>query len=416
MAERGAPHSISILIGAFARLVFAVVCCSATASAQDAVAQDTGASSRTEAIERLQAQKAAELHAYVPTQAEKYLDYAETVLTTGLTIHPFFESAYSGGGFTLGAGYMHHVGAYNTLDVRGSLTFSAYKRFEAEFIAPRLLHRQATLSLLGGWREATQVGYYGVGTATSTSDRANYGFQEPYGSATLHVRPGRGMLVLRGGLEASQWEQTPGSGTAPSVETVYTPETLPGLGSTVTYLHSHAMVGLDSRAAEGYARRGGFLGVTVHDFTDPDHRFGFTQMDYQAIQHVPILREAWVLSFRGAVSTTGSKSGEDVPFFMLPSIGGGSSLRGFTSWRFRDRNSLELQAEWRVMVNRFVDLAVFYDTGKVTAHASDLSLSGLKNDQGIGFRFHGPLATPLRVELAHSNEGFQYVFSAHAAF
>lgn len=32
---------------------------------------------------------------------------------------------------------------------------------------------------------------------------------------------------------------------------------------------------------------------------------------------------------------------------MLPSVGGGSSLRGFASWRFRDRNSLLLQAEWR---------------------------------------------------------------------
>ena len=77
--------------------------------------------------------------------------------------HPFFESAYSGGGFTLGAGYAHHVSPYNLLDVRGSYTLSGYKRAEAEFIAPRLFHRRGALSLLGGWREATQVGFYGIG-------------------------------------------------------------------------------------------------------------------------------------------------------------------------------------------------------------------------------------------------------------
>ena len=50
--------------------------------------------------------------------------------------HPFFESAYPGGGFTVGAGYRQHVSSYNMIDVRGSYTFSGYKRVEAEFVAP----------------------------------------------------------------------------------------------------------------------------------------------------------------------------------------------------------------------------------------------------------------------------------------
>ena len=101
---------------------------------------------------------------------------------------------------------------------------------------------------------------------------------------------------------------------------------------------------------------------------------------------------------------------------MLPALGGGSSLRGFTSWRFRDRNSILLQAEWRVLVNSFFDTAVFADAGKVTSRTSDLDLSRLKNDYGIGFRVHGPVATPLRIEFAKSNEGLSLVFSAQAAF
>jgi outer membrane protein assembly factor BamA len=125
---------------------------------------------------------------------------------------------------------------------------------------------------------------------------------------------------------------------------------------------------------------------------------------------------AWVLSLRGRVQTTHLDDDQVIPFFMLPALGGGSSLRGFTSWRFRDRHSLLLQAEWRVLVNSFFDTAIFYDAGKVTDRQSDLDLDGLKSDYGIGFRLHGPAATPLRIELAKSNEGLVIVFSAKASF
>ena len=139
-------------------------------------------------------------------------------------------------------------------------------------------------------------------------------------------------------------------------------------------------------------------------------------MDYEAIQHVPLLREAWVLSFRGRVSTTATKSDQQIPFFMLPALGGGSTLRGYSSWRFRDRNSLLLQAEWRVIVNRFLDLGVFYDAGKVTADVSDLDFDDLKDDYGIGVRLHGPQVTPIRIDLANGSEGFKINFTSSAVF
>lgn len=378
-------------------------------------AQTPGTDTRTSVVSEAQAAKAAELHPYAPGKAEAYLDRVEIILTTGVRFHPYFESAYSGGGFTLGAGYRTYVGSYNTVDVRGSITPSGYKRVEGEFLAPRLMGRRATLSLIGGWREATQVGFYGIGLSNSSEDRSNYGFTQPYGRATLTARP-KGPVLLRGGAEISQWRQTPGTGGEPSVETIYTPEALAGLNARVTYIHSQGTVGFDSRASPGYARRGGFYGVTFHNFVDRDSLYGFTQTDYEALQHIPVLREAWVLSLRGFVSTTGTKGDQQIPFFMLPSVGGGSSLRAFSSWRFRDRNSMVMEAEWRVMVNRFFDTAVFYDAGKVTAHARDLDLTDLKSGYGIGMRFHSPLSTPLRIDVAHGNEGFSVVWAASAVF
>ena len=61
-------------------------------------------------------------------------------------------------------------------------------------------------------------------------------------------------------------------------------------------------------------------------------------------------------------------------------------------------------------------MALFYDTGKVTPRWDDLSFKGLKSDVGIGVRFHSPLATPLRIELAQGSEGMRIVFAGGAAF
>jgi hypothetical protein len=281
-----------------------------------------------------------------------------------------------------------------------------------------MFNRRGQLSLLGGWREATQVGFYGIGTNTSKDDRTNYLFNQPYASALLTVFPTRRFMMLRGGAEWSRWSQEPGEGSSfPSVETRYTPETLPGLGAEVTYLHTQATIGLDGRTSPGYSRRGAFIGATLHNYDDRDKAFSFHIAEYEAIAHLPILRETWVLSLRGRMQHSSEKDGQQTPFFMLPSLGGGSTLRGYSSWRFRDQNSLLLQAEWRVMVNRYLDLAFFYDAGKVTASTKDLDLDGLKDDFGIGFRFHGPFSTPLRVEFARSNEtSFRFIFSSSASF
>ena len=135
------------------------------------------------------------------------------------------------------------------------------------------------------------------------------------------------------------------------------------------------------------------------------------------IQHIPILRESWVISLRGLAQTTWRKGDQQVPFFMLPSLGGGSNLRGFSSWRFRDRNSVLLQAEWRIMVNRFFDTAVFYDAGQVArAQSGSRSSIGLKTDYGFGVRFHTPFATVLRIDVARSREGTSLVFSTSPVF
>jgi outer membrane protein assembly factor BamA len=380
--------------------------------------QAAPATTRQGLIEQEQAEKSKELQPYKANGAERVFQRVDTILEGGtLRWHPFFDNAYSGGGFTLGAGHATYVSAFNYVDVRGSWTFSNYKRFEAEFVAPRLFNRRAQLSAIGGWRDATQVGFYGVGNDSVKEDRTNYRFTRPYGNALFTIFPVRKGLMLQGGTELTDWQMKPGQGSFPSIDTKYTSDTLPGVGEEVTYFHNQGSVGFDWRTSPGYTRRGGVYTVTLHDFNDVDDQFGFRMLEYEAIQHVPILRETWVLSFRGRMQhVLDENSGEQIPFFMLPSLGGGSTLRGYSSWRFRDRNSLLLQAEWRIMVNRYLDMSFFYDAGKVAARSADLDLNGLKDDFGIEFRFHGPFNTPLRMGLARSPEGTEFIFSSSAAF
>jgi hypothetical protein len=401
-------------VGMWSLFTVVVLAAGATTSV---VAQEPEAATREAAIEQAQAEKVKTLHPYVPGKFEGLMNRAEDILVNGVPRwHPFLESADYGGGFTLGAGYAHHVSPYNLLDVRGSYSILGYKRIETEFTAPRLFHRRGSLTLLGGWREATQAAFYGLGMGTSKDDRTDFDFRQPYGSGTLTLWPTRRLLMLRGGLELSQWSLRPAEGEFPAVETVYTPATLPGVGTKTTYLHSQGTAGLDWRTSPGYSRRGGFYGVTLHDYADQDERFGFREIDYEVIQHVPILREAWVISLRGIARTTYSKTDQQVPFFMLPYVGSGSTLRGFTSHRFRDQNGLTLQAEWRIMANRFMDTAIFYDTGKVAARRADLDLDGLKSDYGFGVRLHGPFTTPLRIEVAKSPEGLRLIVATHPIF
>jgi hypothetical protein len=397
------------------RLIVAFVLTAIGATA--AFAQEPEPATREAAVEQKQAEKSRQLHPYVTTRGERLVNKAETILAgTTMKWHPFLENAYSGGGFAFGAGYAHYVSPYNSLDVRGSYTLSGYKRAEAEFVAPRMFNRRAELSVLGGWREATQVAFYGLGNGSSSDARLNYDFERPYASALMTVFPTRRNLMLRGGLEFTQWKQQPGQGTFPSVDTAFTPQTLPGLGAKVDYVHSQGTFGFDWRTSPGYTRRGGLYEVTLHDYRDRDQVFGFREIDYEVAQHFPILREAWVISLHGLARTTDTKNGQQIPFFMLPTLGSGSTLRGFSSFRFRDRNTLLLQAEWRIMVNRFFDSALFYDAGKVAAHTSDLDFKGLKSDYGFGVRFHGPFSTALRVEVARSVEGTRLVFASSPVF
>jgi hypothetical protein len=387
-------------------IAFLVMNASSIVSAQE---------TRAGAIADEQARKAQTLAPRDPPFAEKLVLAAHKMMVLQPAgLYPYFDSVYSGGGFTLGAGYRHFTGDRTHWNVAGLYSASSYKLIDAGVASRGHLGGRLDLRASVGWRDATQVSYHGLGI-DSPADGAAFRMQQSYGGGDVTLRATRWLLLTAGAAYEGYTIKDP-TGDLISVESTFGPEAAPGVGVNPSYLHTTIAAAVDSRPGADYARRGSLLQVTRHHYADRDDTYTFTRLDTEAVQHIPILRENWVISLRGRLEST---LGDDdqVPYFLLPSLGSGSTLRGYSSWRFRDRHAVLASGEWRWIINRLaLDMAVFVDTGMVAPRLDAITTSAFVTDYGLGVRFHGPARTPLRVEIANGREGTRIVFAASAAF
>jgi hypothetical protein len=383
------------------------------AVAAPASAQET----RTEAIEQAQAQKAKETHPYVPNRAERALDVAEQMLISAPRgFYPWLGSVLSGGGLAAGPGYRHTFGDTGAFNIAGGWSIRNYKTVQANLHLPELGRGRVLFDVDLQWIDAPSVPFHGLGNDTVRGDRTSFDYEPFVAGVSAAVRPARRFEI---GAGVDYLQVRTGEGTrAPSIEERFTPAAAPGLGVDPSYVRARVYAQVDSRDAPGYTRRGGLLRV---DFADHAQQggtglHGFRRVDFDGRVFFPILRANWVIALRGLVSMADAHDGHTIPFYLMPTLGGGSDLRAYSSFRFRDRNRLLLSAEYRWTPSEFVDMALFYDAGKVAAERGDLDFDGLKNSYGIGARFHTPRMTVLRIEYARGSEGGRLIFAASPSF
>jgi hypothetical protein len=386
----------------------------AVAAALSAVVPATAQTTRAEAIAAAQAEKAAAMPVDRPGWLERtVVDFRRRAIESPSGPYPSIDSVYQGGGATGGGGYRQYVGDRTYLNVRGLYSVKHYWAVESALYSRG--HRRDTvdLTLNADVMDAPEVGYFGLGVDNDADDRANYRLSRTIFGGQVVARPRR-PFVLGAALAAELHDLDSGKGSVPSIEETYGPDEAPGLGLSPDYAHTTLTAGVDWRPSPGYARRGGSYQLLYHRY-DRSGDYAFDRLDVDLVQHVPVLRETYVLSGHAQLQST---LGDDaVPYFLLPWLGGGRTLRGYSSFRFRDRHSLLLQAEFRWVPNLLgLDMALFWDAGTVAAERDRLSLGALRHDYGIGLRLHTLVATPIRVELAHSEEGFKLVMAAKAAF
>ena len=370
---------------------------------------------RAEEIAAKQREKAENLARYEPTRFERVMTRLEESFASPPSgFYPTLGSVYPGGGFTPGLGYRRFYQRNAVWDVVGLYSFENYKQIEIGTRTPWHGRGNLVLSTRAGWLDAPSISYFGQGM-TGSASRTSFRLSQTYGAVTAALRP-NGWTRLHGELAYENYQTDEGRGRRPSIESIYTPATAPGLFADPTYLRAEATAAIDWRTAPEYSRKGGSYGVTLASFFDRDETYSFQRLDGEVIQHVPLLRETWVISLRGRVQTT-LDDGDVVPYFLLPRLGSGRTLRGYPSGRFRDRHSLLTSAEFRWVPSRLaLDMALFYDAGKVTRHREELDFRDLARDWGIGARFHGPTATVLRLEGARGSDGWRLVVGTNAAF
>lgn len=393
-------------------LTAALVAVASLTAPAAARAQET----RAGEIAQKQEEKAARAETWKPGAVEKFLTQLEESFTSPPSgFFPFFGSVYPGGGFTLGAGYRRFYQREAVWEIKGLYSIKNYKLLEVGTRTPWHGGGKWMAGVRAGYRDATQVGFYGLGPDNERSDRANSRVKQFYGIGTFRLRP-TPWVYLQGETGYEGFRNEEGQGKAPSIEQVYDDVTAPGLFSDPKYIHSQGTAAIDWRVSPEYSRTGGYYGVTLHDYRDRDETYSFRRLDGELIQHVPILRETWVLSFRGRMQSI-LDSDDVVPHYLLPYVGSGSTLRGYNTGRFRDRHALLTTAEVRWIPSRLaLDMAFFFDAGTVANRREDLDLNDLETDWGIGARFHGPTSTPLRLEMARGADGWRLVVSSSAAF
>lgn len=387
-------------------------------AAPTAHAQET----RAEEIAKKQAEKAATAQPYQPTGWESFMNrLEENIASPPSGFFPVFGSIYPGGGLTLGVGYRQFYARKAVFDVTGSYSLKNYKKVEIGTRTPWNGDGRFLFGVRAGWFDAPEIGFYGLGSDTLSDDRANFRLKQTYGAVTATFLPSS-WTRLDGEVAFEDYKTEGGLGTAPSIETVHDNTTAPGLFSAPgqfsnpKYIRTEGTAAIDWRTSPGYSRKGGFYGVTLANYADVDETFSFQRVDGEVIQHIPILRENWVISLRGRVQSI-LDDDDEVPYFLLPSLGSGRTLRAYQTGRFRDRHSLLTSAEIRWIPSRLaLDMAFFYDAGKVAAQREDLDFDDLKTNWGIGARFHGVRSTVLRIEAARGKEGWHLVFTTNAAF
>ena len=152
-----------------------------------------------------------------------------------------------------------------------------------------------------------------------------------------------------------------------------TPYHISGAGLSLTY---------DSRNNAFAPDRGGFLQVYFNHFAPIlGSNFLYTNYVLDFRRFIRLYRQQVL-----AIQAYGFFNSGQVPLRSLASFGGSNSMRGFYDGRYRSKNQVVLQAEYRVPLFWRLGAVGFFGIGNVGSHVHDLSFNDLKYSLGGGVR------------------------------
>ncbi|MBI3664627.1 MAG: BamA/TamA family outer membrane protein [Acidobacteria bacterium] len=148
------------------------------------------------------------------------------------------------------------------------------------------------------------------------------------------------------------------------------------------------------------------FGASYQDGLGPS-KLRYFSYETQLEGRMPMASGRSALVGQANIELNRERGGSDpIPFYLLPHIGGSSTLRGFALDRFYGRNLALLSLEYRYRIHPNIQTIPFFDEGQIFDRTSDLSWINWHRNYGLGLRFRSVRGTFLRVEYGHSEEGF----------
>ncbi len=382
-------------------------------------AQDTSSSqaaTRSGSTEQQQQEKARKLRPDEPGRAEQAFDkyFGENPLNkalggiTGLRLR--FGGLPTGSGFGLGPEYFRPDLAKGQVLFRAAAIGSIKQWYlvDTELQFPYLARRFLNLGILARRMDANSMGYYGPGPDSTKGNRSNYRREENSINFSLGFRPTRRYLNL--GFDGGyQWINVgPGKETAfISSEKLFPPSVAPGIDKQADYLRAGPFLELDSRDRPRDPHSGTHILAKLNIFSDRKYdQYSFRQIEGSVEQYLPFFSQKRVIALHAKTVLSYPDSGNEIPFYMQPTLGGSSDLRGYRRFRFYDNNMFLVNAEYRWEIFTLMDMALFADAGKVFHRDGDFDLKNLESDLGFGVRFKTRRAVVFRIDTAFSHEGF----------
>jgi surface antigen Omp85-like protein len=271
-----------------------------------------------------------------------------------------------------------------------------------------LTRQDLTFTLQGVRADAPQLDYYGPGPNSSVNNHTNYRLETTLFDLRGELRAHRHFVpgCHVGGLLLNVGPGT--NNSLPSTETVFGPAAAPGIDTQSNYVVAGCSAQLDWRDLPDNPTKGTYLaGIYERYDAQQSGRFSFNRVSAQAEEYIPFFNRKRVIALLANTVLSWHNDNQVVPFYLQPTLGSDTELRGFPRYRFYDENSTAMTAEYRWEINTGMDMAMFFDTGQVFHRPGSFSLSEIESSAGFGFLFKQRSNVLARIDFGFSREGFQ---------
>ncbi len=371
---------------------------------------------RAEIARQARQNKSAELHPYTPNAAEKWLFKIEDRYLMARIFNPReglfvrFGGMPEGAGLAAGPAYRYSNRPL-VFTATSAASMRGYWELDASAKVQHLVGKSGYIGIGLKQQHLPQEDFFGLGFDSAEDNQTSFELDQT-------------SAYLTGGGSPTKWfsftahlerrDPSIGRGTDqrfPSTQDLFTDGGAPGLSEQPDFLRAGTRLTFDYTDRLLGPPAGGVYIVGWDRYDDLDfERYSFDQWTVDLRQYVPIVFGARTLVFRALATGVEPRAGEQAPFYYMPTLGGPYTLRGLPAFRYRDRNLVLFQTEYRFELNAFMTGAIFYDAGRVASSRRDLFKGDYRHDVGFGLRFGYASAVSLRTELAYGGEGLKLVF------